>query len=270
MNDIFLSLEKHYNEIIKRFDFKSCQLVGVFLYGSQNYGIATEASDVDSVAIILPSKEELYFKQPLTQEIHMANGEHCVVKDIREVFNMFKKQNINFLEILFTKFYKLNPIYERQWKYFSKTYRELIARYDMHIGINSIKGQSLHTLRQAKTTLDDTIRNKKYANLLRMKYYIKQYINTQILYADCIYLPDGVRDYVLAVKNGQIILSEEEIISLEDFFNSLSTQILEDEYKPLIMNSEKQLIDKVLKESAMMFIDSCLSAEAELDKSYLN
>ena len=41
----------------------------------------------------------------------MENNEHIDVKDIRLMFDNFKKQNINFLEILFTKFGIVNEKY---------------------------------------------------------------------------------------------------------------------------------------------------------------
>ena len=38
------------------------------------------------------------------------------IKDIRLYFDNFKKQNINFVEILFTDFYLVNPKYKDLWK----------------------------------------------------------------------------------------------------------------------------------------------------------
>ena len=49
---------------------------------------------------------------PISKELSYGNrGEHIEVKDIRLMCQMWKKQNMNFLEILYTKFFVLNPKY---------------------------------------------------------------------------------------------------------------------------------------------------------------
>jgi predicted nucleotidyltransferase len=90
---IFESIEKHKQEVLKHVENEK-QILGIFLYGSQNYMLDTEESDVDTVAIILPTERELYFEKPITKEIHLDNGEHIVMKDIREYIRMLKKQNL--------------------------------------------------------------------------------------------------------------------------------------------------------------------------------
>ncbi|MBQ5919289.1 MAG: nucleotidyltransferase domain-containing protein [Lachnospiraceae bacterium] len=102
--DIKLALQEHKQKVLDELKIAESQLLGVFLYGSQNYGLSTEDSDVDTIAIVLPNEYDLYFSRPLTKELHLENGEHCVVKDIREILNEFKKQNVNFLEILVTDY----------------------------------------------------------------------------------------------------------------------------------------------------------------------
>ena len=100
MRNIQQALEEHKTAVLKK--YPKDKLLGVFLYGSQNYGTSTENSDVDTKAILIPSFGDLILREPVSKEIHLANNEHCEVKDIRELVKMFKKQNINFLEILYT------------------------------------------------------------------------------------------------------------------------------------------------------------------------
>ena len=95
------ALKEHKQAILDK-GYKEEQLLGIFLYGSQNYGCETEESDVDTKAIYIPTFEELCFDDPVSKEIQLKNDEHCEIKDIREMVKNFQKQNINFLEILFT------------------------------------------------------------------------------------------------------------------------------------------------------------------------
>ena len=102
---------RHYNYIKDKYD-----VVYLALQGSQNYGLDVYdkdyKSDVDTKAIILPSFEDIvYNRQPVSKTIVLDNNEHIDVKDIRVMFENFKKQNVNFLEILFTEFYILNEEY---------------------------------------------------------------------------------------------------------------------------------------------------------------
>ena len=62
-------LELHKKEVLKY--YPEDQLLGVFLYGSQNYGINTETSDVDTKAILIPTFKELIFNRPVSRELHL-------------------------------------------------------------------------------------------------------------------------------------------------------------------------------------------------------
>ena len=76
-------------------------ILNITLYGSQNYNIDTPYSDVDVKAIYVPSLADAVLENKWTSfEFHNIQNEHCELKDIREMFNCFRKQNINFLEIL--------------------------------------------------------------------------------------------------------------------------------------------------------------------------
>ena len=222
------SLIHHKEEVLKHLQCES-QLVGVFLYGSQNYNLATENSDVDTVAIVLPTTKELYFNKPVTKEIHLDNGEHIVVKDIREFMNMLRKQNLNFMEVLFTKFYYINPLYQNLWNLFLVN-RERIARYNPELAVKSITGQILHTLNQAFNSFE----GKKYANALKMYYFLEKYLNLQLNYADIIIPTKEEKELILKYKNNEINFSYGDIINLTVKVKKLS------ENNNFIINEEEK------------------------------
>jgi len=196
MRDPRKALEEHYNEISKFYD--KGKILGVFLYGSQNYNIATETSDVDSVAIIVPDMDDLIFKAPVSKEFHFANGEHCIVKDIREIVKMWKKQNINFLEILFTDYFYIQEFYVPFWNNFLDI-KDKIVYYDVEKTFNSISGQAKHTYLRNP---DD---NKIKANALRMYYFLRAYLSG-LPYKDCLTIGWNL---ILDVKEGRLDLNYE-------------------------------------------------------------
>ena len=141
------------------------ETVGIFLYGSQNYGLDTEESDIDSKVIVIPKFTDfLHNKKPVSFTHVMENDEHVDFKDIRLMFQCYKKQNINFVETLFTEYFILNPEYE---DLFSRVMdrREKIARYDIKAALwvwhmKSVKRCVTHIQRQhGKLKSGDMIQN---------------------------------------------------------------------------------------------------------------
>lgn len=194
MRNIKQALEEHLAAACAEFNKE--QIFGVFLYGSQNYGLDTEDSDVDTKAIYIPTLEELAFAKPVSKEIRLENGEHCEVKDIREIVNNFKKQNINFVELLFTPHFLINNIdYVSIWsEYFIKN-REDIARYNVNAGVKSMAHQALHTLKQNPHD------GKKIANVFRLVRFIEKYLRGEN-YKSCMTLMGEVKEFALDLKVG--------------------------------------------------------------------
>ena len=105
-------IQEHYLES-KQY-FAKNNIVGIFLQGSQNYGLETEDSDIDTKLITTPTLNDfIYNRKPISTTHFRANGEHIDFKDIRLMFDTFRKQNLNFIEILFTNYKIINPMYEK-------------------------------------------------------------------------------------------------------------------------------------------------------------
>lgn len=113
---IMQRLKEHYDEVTAL----GHEIMCLILQGSQNYklDIYEEGyfSDVDSRAIILPSFDDFCNnKQPISTTYVRHNLEHIDIKDIRPFFEMFKKQNINALETLFSPYFIVNEKYAAFW-----------------------------------------------------------------------------------------------------------------------------------------------------------
>lgn len=216
MKTTMKAIGKHYNKVIKYYPKE--QVLGVFCYGSQNYGFNTPDSDVDTKAIIVPTIEDLCLRQPISRELHLDNGEHCEVKDIREMVNMFKKQNINFIEILFTDYYLINPKYNTIWKKYFTLNAEKIAHYDERKTVLSICGQALNTLKQS---LNNECNGKKFANALRLYHFLRLYLNGAN-YNYCIDIQHSEAEKLLFdYKTNKIIPPKEAIEFLIERFKIL-------------------------------------------------
>lgn len=212
------ALEYHLEQLLKA-GYQKDEILGVFVYGSQNYNYAHADSDVDTKAIIIPSWNRLVHEPILTKEHHWENGEHCEVKDIREFVKMLYKQNVNFLEVLFTDYALVNSAFKNFYEERILTLREKIVRYDVHYGIASICGQAIHTLHQAEIRPVWGEADKKYGNALRLMKYLKHYVANDIDYKSSITLTDEERADLIGYKTGTKTASKEEIYKLKmEFF----------------------------------------------------
>lgn len=128
----------HYEEALQH--FPEYQIVGCFLQGSQNYGLDYEGSDVDTKLIIVPKFADICLnRKPISTTHVRENNEHTDWKDIRLYMETFRKQNLNFLEILFTPYYIINPMYRDEWMRLVE-HREEIARMNPFRAVKSMKG----------------------------------------------------------------------------------------------------------------------------------
>lgn len=106
-------VKEHYDYLVAA----GYDVVFTALQGSQNYGLDEYSddycSDVDTKSIILPCLDDfIRAKQPISAVEIMDNNEHAEVKDIRVMFEMFKKENISYIELLYSDYIVFNPKYE--------------------------------------------------------------------------------------------------------------------------------------------------------------
>ena len=207
-------LQENYDTVINR----GYELVGIFLQGSQNYELDYENSDIDCKAIILPKFNDFVLNSKMVSTTSvLENNEHIDIKDIRLMFDCFKKQNINFVEILFTKYKIINPKYKDFYNVLIEN-NELIARYNNYASINCISGMSMEKYKALEHPYPATIdKIKKYGydpkqlhHIIRLNEFITRYINGE-KYEDC--LISKMKDYLIEVKKGLYGLDDARIIA---------------------------------------------------------
>ncbi len=94
---------------------KGFKVVSVNLYGSQNYDCDTPESDFDFKAIIVPTLDDIILnRKPVSHDVEFRGG-LIDIKDIRLMFDNYKKQNVNFVETMFTRWFWANPDFVHQW-----------------------------------------------------------------------------------------------------------------------------------------------------------
>lgn len=151
----------------------NCRIIGTFLRGSQNYGLANENSDVDSVILIFPSRDEFIMNKQATNYTIDDGDNKVQVLDIRLFFHQLKKSSPNCLELLFTKYFILNPDYSLEWEAIVKQ-REKIALHNIDRLFASLKGFIWTNIKQFENVKDK--KHKKAYQILRIGEMIQNLI----------------------------------------------------------------------------------------------
>lgn len=228
-------------------------VLGVFLQGSQNYNLDYEGSDIDTKAIIIPSFEDFVLnKKPVSTTLILPSNEHIDLKDIRLMHECFRKQNINFIEILFAKYKYLNPEYTELYQPMFDN-NERIAHYNNYAAINCIAGmvfEKRKALCHPYEGLREKIEkygydNKQLHHILRCEEFLKRYIN-EVPYAECL-IPTRP-NYLISVKSGYGY-SLEDAIGLADNCVEIVKMVKQaymDNYEVVIDKEADKIMNNVL------------------------
>lgn len=209
---IFERLKEDYDYVMSL----GYNVLGVFVQGSDNYSLSWEGSDIDTKVILIPSFEDFVLnRKPVSTTLILPSNEHIDLKDIRLMHECFRKQNINFIEILFTKYKYLNPEYMKLYQPMFDN-NERIAHYNNYAAVNCIAGmvfEKRKALCHPYPSLIDKIEkygydNKQLHHILRCEEFLKRYING-VSYTECLIPTDP--QYLVSVKSSYIYPVEQAI-----------------------------------------------------------
>lgn len=217
-------------------------VLGVFVQGSDNYSLSWGGSDIDTKAILIPSFEDFVLnRKPVSTTLILPSNEHIDIKDIRLMHNCFYKQNINFIEILFTKYRYINPEYETIYQPMFDN-NEMIAHYNNYAAVNCIAGmvyEKHKAMEHPYPTLIEKIEkygydNKQLHHIVRCEEFLKRYING-VPYSECL-IPTNPK-HLIDIKSSYIYSLEEA----RDIANNI--EYIVKDVKQKYMDSHEVTID---------------------------
>ncbi len=141
------------------------------LYGSQNYKLDNQNSDIDCQCLIFPSIDDIVFHKNTTSTTISTKYGECVIKDIRLAINELCKSSPNILEVFGTNYSIVNRDYQT-------IITSICNNIDTYAHLNEykyLKGLEGLWHKYCKETLEKQS-NKSYANAFR----IGEMINTII------------------------------------------------------------------------------------------
>lgn len=266
-DSIMKRVQDHYDEALKYFPEE--QVVLCALQGSQNYELDYEGSDVDTKLIVVPSFKDICLnKKPVSTTHVRANDEHTDWKDVRLYMETFRKQNLNFLEILFTDFYIINPMYKEEWDRLVAA-REFIARMNVHRAVKSMKGiamEKYHAMEHRYPAKADIIDKygydgKQVSHLDRVDDYLERYIAGEA-YKDCLIPTPKRRPRMMDFKMLSIYPLEEARVIAKEILDH--TVAMADEFCAKHPDQEEAWIRELLEDVSYNIMR--ISVEKELSK----
>ena len=221
----------HIKHLLYKTDY---EVVCVMLQGSQNYGLDEYTdeyqSDVDTKAIVLPHfRDFVYGNAPVSTTIVLDNNEHIDVKDIRVMFDNFRKMNVSYIELLYSQWIWINPKYEAEVCELLR-HRDTIAAFNRNQFIRCIAGMSMEkrkALCHPYPNLMDKIEKygydgKQLSHCVRLFEFLERYL-CGIPLEECYIsaMPQTLMNYKKQLtKDGCRILTKEEAIELCETYDN--------------------------------------------------
>ena len=262
-------VKKHYDYLVSL----GLNVIGVFAQGSMNYGLFIDEegykSDVDTKAIVLPTLDDLISGSKMKSTKYDLDGEQIDVKDIRVMVDMWKKSNPAYLEILFTKYKVINPLYE-------KFINDIIKMGDDIVKMNfpqlakCISGMSKEKVIAMEHPYPSLLKDlekfgycpKQIHHIIRLNQLIKDIYQNNISFGDALLLnrlPE-FSSYLINVKKRKLSLEQARLLAKEkdEETKKIKDEILKIydgfEFQSEIYHKLKNIINSLVKYNIIQMI----------------
>ena len=184
MNKIALELSEEYD------------IVYMGLYGSQNYNLDTEESDIDVKCFVMPNFSNIYERTMISKEVPTSYG-IADVKDIRLLPELIGKCGLTYLEAFITDYYvvgnnqaAITLIQElrRMVNIFINDHSHLLAMVIKQVANNKIK-----------EVIKNPSKKKELAHIRRLE-LVLQKLDADLNFKEALFLTDNEREDILAIK----------------------------------------------------------------------
>lgn len=247
-------IDKVLNGVVGMLKEMGYEVVYVALYGSNNYLLDTPLSDLDFKAVIVPTLDDIVFGRRLvstTHEFDIDGVQGLVdVKDIRAMCSSWRKQNVNFIELLFTKYYYVNPIYAEEIRALRNN-AEYIAHLDEAKALSCMVGMAREkyaALFKPYPSQKEVVEKYGYAakqlhHIHRLHVLMKNYIEG-MAYMDCLVPAEEERTFLIDTKLYKPILEVEQVKAGADVSIHLMEKMREDYVAAAVDEEAGLILDK--------------------------
>ena len=239
-------------DMLKEMGYK---VVYVALYGSQNYNLDTPKSDLDFKAMVVPTLDDIVFGRRLVSTTHEFNIESIQrlekKKKKKSLISCWKKQNVNFVELLFTKYFYINFAYAEEIMALRNN-AEYIAHYDEAKALSCMVGMAKEkyaALFKPYPSQKEVVEKYGYAakqlhHIHRLNILMRRYINGAA-YMDCLVPAEEERTSLIDTKLYKPIFKVEQVKADADSIIHLMEKMREDYVAAAVDEEVGLILDKV-------------------------
>ena len=238
---IFKTLSK-YKKILEE---KGYNVIYVGLYGSQNYNLQDEYSDIDVKAIILPNLHDVIFRKVTSKVIECEEG-NIDVKDLLTFYDVIKKGNYSYVESI-----------ETEYSIGDKYIKQLFLKFKPNL--KSFLG-AMHEKRKALTHEYPSKKEefakwgfdpKQYHHILRLSDLLSanytRIMNNEPLISFIKYEDDEEREFLIDVKRNLVNYNREYVEKQSDEIIEHNKMRIPENYKYEVVNIDDEINDYIEK-----------------------
>lgn len=197
---------------------------GTFLYGSQNYELDIEESDIDTVSLYIPTIKTLSRENNHTKFLAMENKlndyytdspkvkDHVGFRDIRLWIEGLRNGQPTAIELFYSSCKKINNKFYDAWLYLKV---QDILKINPERTISALKGmvnsnlKCVWNLREGNERDSELRYNvKAFSEAIRLTHALFNYIKPNANYADIFVPKDNAREFILSTKNGELFYED--------------------------------------------------------------
>ena len=234
---------------------KGYQVIYIGLYGSQNYNLDDEFSDIDCKAIILPSLHDIIFRKTTSKVVKCDKGE-IDVKDLITFYEVIRKGNFSYIESIDTE-YSIGD------KYIKELFKQIRPNFKSFLGAMHEKRKALtHEYPSKHEEFEKWgFDPKQHHHIERLNDLLT--IDTKNNDNSSYLVYDGVlKNFMIDIKRNKYNYTKEQVEECDDRIIEHAKQLIPEDYKyePIDLSNEiSNYLEKHLKTDLLKDSD-CLSA----------
>ena len=235
---------KKLSEYKKVLEDKGYKVIYIGLYGSQNYNVDDELSDIDCKAIILPSLHDIIFRKVTSKTIELENGA-IDVKDLITFYDVIRKGNFSYIESIDTE-YSIGD------KYIKELFKQIRPNLKSILGAMYEKRKVLTHEYPSKVAEFEKwgFDPKQYHHILRL-HDILQYINESGEQISHLKYQGNAKNFMIAEKRNKNNYTKEQVEKSSDFEIEQAKKLIPKDYKyePIDLSNE---VSKYIEDNLKM------------------
>ena len=213
---------------------KGYKVIYIGLYGSQNYNVDDELSDIDAKAIILPSLHDIIFRKVTSKTIECENGS-IDVKDLITFYDVIKKGNFSYIECIDTDYSIGDKYIKELFKQFRPNLKSILgAMYEKRKALTHEYPSKKEEFK--KWGFDP----KQYHHIIRLNTFLEYngINNTNVSYLK---YKELAKEKMINIKRNNDNLTKEFVERDSDYYIENSKILVPKDYKYNIINIDDEI-----------------------------